>query len=61
MGFCTEVVCDGCADVIHRNRILSKGLITRIARKEGWSIGKYTLCPKCKKNRAKLKKDGWLN
>lgn len=61
MGFCTEIVCDGCSGVIHKNRIVSKGLMTSIARKQGWSVGKYTLCLECKKNKAKLKKDGWLN
>ncbi len=61
MGFCTEIVCDGCSEVIHRNYIVSKSLMTRIARKNGWSVGKLELCPECKKNRAKLKKEGWLN
>lgn len=61
MGFCTEIVCDVCASCITRGTIVTKGNMIKIARKNGWSVGKYHLCPDCKKKRSQLIKDGWLN
>lgn len=61
MGFCTEIVCDACSVCITRGAIESKGHMISLARKQGWSVGKYHLCPECKKKRIQLIKDGWLN
>ena len=60
MGFCTEIVCDACSNCLTRGRIVTKGSMVRMARGQGWSVGKYHLCPDCKKIRRKLIKDGWL-
>ena len=57
---CTEIVCDVCALCITRQTIVTKGDMIKIARKNGWSVGKYHLCPDCKKIRGQLIKDGWL-
>lgn len=61
MGFCTEMVCDVCTTCITRTTIMTKKDMIRIARNQGWSVGKYHLCPDCKKKRSQLIKDGWLN
>lgn len=45
----TAIQCDGCGLEMFFNSIVSKWLIVNIARKEGWSVGKWHLCPKCKK------------
>lgn len=60
MGFCTEVVCDGCGKTLHFNHIMTKGSIIRSARENGWSIGNHELCSSCKTIRKKLKKEGWI-
>ena len=60
MAFCTEIICDACASCITIGTIATKGSMVRTARKQGWSIGKYALCPECKKKRKQLIKDGWL-
>ena len=63
MSFETDIYCDGCGEVIFycaHDSVSTKGGMIRQARKQGWSIGKYHLCPKCKKNRTKLKKEGWI-
>ena len=60
MGFYTEIVCEGCSTCITIGSIATKGSMRRIARKNGWSVGKYHLCPDCRKNRKKLVKEGWL-
>lgn len=36
MGFCTEVVCDGCGKSLHINHIVSKTQIIKFARSNGW-------------------------
>lgn len=61
MAFCTEIVCDACSDCITKGRLCTKGQMIRNARDQGWSIGKYHLCPECKKKRKQLIKEGWLN
>lgn len=58
MSFETAVHCDGCGDTIFICQIVPKWLITEKARESGWSMGKYHLCPECKKKRGQLKKDG---
>lgn len=60
MAFCTEIVCDGCSNCITRGTLVTKGHMISYARECGWSIGKYHLCPACKKNRKKLIAEGWL-
>jgi len=60
MGFCTEVVCDGCGKTLHYNRIMTKRLVIRSARKHGWSIGKNELCATCRTIRKQLKEEGWI-
>ena len=61
MAFCTEIVCDACATCITRGTIVTKGGMIRDARTRGWSIGKYHLCPECRKKRRQLIKENWLN
>lgn len=60
MSFCTEIVCDGCCDCITIGKICTKSQMIHNARANNWSIGKYHLCPECKKKRKQLIKDGWL-
>lgn len=63
MSFEVDIHCDGCGETIyicHHDRVVTKGLMIRKARKHGWSIGKYHLCPECRKKRNKLKAEGWL-
>lgn len=61
MAFCTEIVCDGCGECISRTKICSKERMTRIARSDGWSVGKdIQLCSDCRKNKKQLKKEGWI-
>lgn len=60
MGFITGIQCDGCGLEMFFASIEPKWLITDRARKEGWSIGKWHLCPECKKHRRELIKDGTL-
>lgn len=60
MAFCTEIVCDACNDCITRGTLCTKGKIIHIARKAGWSVGKYHLCPECRGKRKQLIKEGWL-
>ncbi len=61
MAFCTEIICDACGDCITKSKIYKKGKMIHIARKAGWSFGKYCLCPECKNNRKQLIQEGWLN
>lgn len=61
MAIATEMYCDGCGALRHFNGAVGKNLMERLARKDGWSIGKYHLCPECKeKGIIRLKKEGWL-
>ena len=61
MGFCTEIICDGCGKAIHFNHIMAKGSIIRSARANGWSIGKNNeLCSTCRPIRKKLKEEGYI-
>ena len=52
MGFCTEIVCDGCSMCITRGTIMTKGNMIRIARKQGWSVGNITYALIVKRNLA---------
>lgn len=49
MSFCTEIVCDGCCDCITIGKICTESQMIHNARANNWSIGKYHLCPECKK------------
>ena len=60
MAIATEMYCDGCGETRHYSGSVSKGLMQRLARADGWSIGKWDLCPACKENKAKLIKEGWI-
>lgn len=60
MSFKTSICCDGCGDSLYCMDILTKQYITSSAREFGWSVGKYHLCPECKKKRAALIKEGYL-
>lgn len=60
MSYETAVHCDGCGDTLYFLNIIPKWLIISKARESGWSMGKYHLCHECRKNRNKLKKEGWL-
>ena len=60
MGFITGIQCDGCGLEMFFASIEPKWLLVDRARKEGWSIGKWNLCPECKKHRRELAKDGML-
>lgn len=61
MAFCTEIVCEGCDECISRTKICSKERMTLIARSDGWSVGKdLQLCHYCRKNKKRLKEEGWI-
>lgn len=61
MAMATEMYCDGCNKVIHHDSIRTKGSMIRSARKQGWSVGKWDLCPYCRKNKKKLKEQGYIH
>ena len=61
MAFYTEIECDSCNTSITRGTIVTKGEMVRTARSRGWSVGKYHLCPTCRKERNRLKKKGLIN
>ncbi len=42
------IICDKCGDRLMWQHI-SKWLVVSWARGEGWSVGKQTLCPKCRR------------
>ena len=60
MAFCSEIVCDGCGVSISIMRIATKGEMIRLARSDGWSVGKWELCPDCRRKKAELLKNGWI-
>lgn len=60
MSFATEINCDACGELIHVSGIATKKKMLAKARSAGWSMGKYHLCEICRKNRAKLKAEGWI-
>lgn len=61
MALATEMYCDGCGEIRHYSGCVTKSLMQRLARKDGWSIGKYDLCPECRKKKSQLIKEGWLS
>jgi Fe2+ or Zn2+ uptake regulation protein len=60
MALATEMYCDGCGEIRHFNNCIGKVAMERWARQDGWSIGKYHLCPECRKKKSQLIKEGWL-
>ncbi len=54
----TAIHCDGCGETLCWRKVISKATIVAVAREYGWSIGKYHLCPQCKKLKSKLIKEG---
>ena len=61
MAIATEMYCDACGEIRHLNGSVGKNLMERLARKDGWQIGKYHLCPECKdKGITRLRKEGWI-
>lgn len=60
MALATEMYCDGCGEIRHFNSCIGRTVMERMARKDGWSVGKYHLCPVCRKNKKQLIKDGWI-
>lgn len=61
MAMATEMYCDGCGEIRHYNGCVGKILMVRLARKDGWSIGKWDLCPSCKNQKHRLKREGWIH
>lgn len=45
--------CDKCGKLEIFYGAANKGMGTEILRSRGWSIGKYTLCPKCRNEKKK--------
>lgn len=63
MSFELDIHCDACGNTLYycsHTNVPTKGFMIRQARKSGWSVGKYHLCPECKKNISKLKKEGMI-
>jgi len=61
MAIATEMYCDGCGALRHYSGSVGKVLMERMARKDGWQIGKYHLCQECKAKGVNcLKKEGWI-
>lgn len=61
MAMATEMYCDGCGAIRHYNGCIGKVYMKRWARKDGWSIGKWDLCPNCKNQKHRLKREGWIH
>lgn len=62
MSISTEMHCDACGELLFKHGAVGRVYMEKKARKEGWQIGKYHLCPKCKKKGiSQLKKEGWLS
>lgn len=40
--------CDVCGKMLYYKRIYGKGELTRMLRKNGWSVGEYTKCKDCR-------------
>lgn len=52
--FYVEVMCDKCGETTANcSRHVPKWLLVKIARENGWTMGKKHLCPKCKKKKSK--------
>lgn len=46
----TSIICDRCGCSFSLHNIVPKYLIIDFARENSWSVGKYHLCPDCRKN-----------
>jgi len=40
--------CDKCGALKYGTGVHTKKIITASLRKDGWTVGKRTICPKCK-------------
>lgn len=45
--------CDKCGRVQEYSAIISKHGLTMVARRDGWSVGTYVLCPNCRRGKKK--------
>jgi len=52
--FISGAKCDKCSAFNYAKSIQTKKMLTASLRKEGWSIGKRTICPKCKPEPRKI-------
>lgn len=58
--FWSGITCDGCGLQQQSHIIMPKNRLIVLAKQEGWSIGKYHLCPFCKKKMKELIEGGYL-
>ena len=58
--FWSGITCDGCGQQLAYANIMPKNRLIVLARQEKWSIGKYHLCPSCKKKMKELIEGGYL-
>lgn len=54
--FQTSIFCDCCGNGFSFPDVVSKKVMVSVARKDGWSIGKQHLCPKCREMAKERKK-----
>lgn len=54
--FQTSIFCDCCGSGFSFPDVVSKKVMVSVARKDGWSIGKQHLCPKCREMAKERKK-----
>lgn len=52
--FWSGITCDGCGQQLVYGNIMPQNRLIVLARQERWSIGKYHLCPSCKKKMKEL-------
>jgi NAD-dependent SIR2 family protein deacetylase len=53
MGFIANVYCDKCGARYTNSSYYLKKDVVRHMRRQGWTMGKYDICPDCKKSRGK--------
>lgn len=51
MAFRRIIECDGCSFYMDYSNHVNIKIMTEDARKKGWSIGKWHLCPTCKNDK----------
>ena len=52
--FVSGAKCDKCGAFNYAQTIQTKKVLTASLRKEGWRIGKRTICPKCRSTPKKI-------
>lgn len=57
MSYFTGIQCDKCGRGIGWNDALSKQRLQHLAKHNGWSIDKQTICPECRKPRKEKGKE----